>query len=126
MGGRAHIRAIESVTQARSALDAQTLDLVIDGETAVLVRGQNTDQSVTDLAHLVAGDLGVQARLRAVGLPAGRIPSLVSTVPAPVESLTPVSPDYEASRAIAIVGTIILYLTLAAYGGWVTSGVLEE
>ena len=73
LGGRAHVRAIGSVTQARSALYAQTLDLVIEGETAVLVRGQNTDQSVAGLAHLVARDLAVQARLRAAGLPAAAV-----------------------------------------------------
>jgi len=126
LGGRAHVRAIGSVTQARSALYAQTLDLVIEGETAVLVRGQNTDQSVAGLAHLVARDLAVQARLRAAGLPAGRIPGLVWTTPAPVRSLIPVSPDNQASKATVVLGTIILYLTLANYGGWVTSGVLEE
>ena len=92
LGGRAHVRAIGSVTQARSALDAQTLDLVIEGETAVLVRGQNTDQSVAGLAHLVARDLAVQARLRAAGMPAGRIRGTFAAAPAPVRSLIPASP----------------------------------
>jgi ABC-2 type transport system permease protein len=126
LSGRAHIRAIGSGTQARAALDAQTLDLVIDGQAGVLVRGENTDQSVTDLASLVARDLAVQARLQAAGLPAEQIPGLVSTVPAPVRTLIPVSPDNTARRAIVVLGTIILYLSLTAYGGWVTSGVLEE
>ncbi len=126
LGGKAHVRAIGSVTQARSALDVQTLDLVIEGETAVLVRGQNTDQSVAELAHLVARDLAVRARLQAAGLPAGQIPGIVGTAPAPVRSLIPVSPDNEASKAIVVLGTAILYLSLANYGGWVTSGVLEE
>jgi ABC-2 type transport system permease protein len=126
LGGVAHVRAIGSAAAARSALDAQTLDLVVEGGTAVLVRGQNTDQSVTDLAHLVARDLAVQARLQAAGLPAGRIPGLIRAAPAPVRSLLPVSPDNEASKAIVVLGTIILYFALTAYGGWVTSGVLEE
>jgi ABC-2 type transport system permease protein len=115
-----------SAIQARSALAAQTLDLVVEGETAVLVRGQNTNQSVTGLADLVARDLAVQARLQAAGLPAGRILGLVAAPPAPVRSLLPVSPDNEASKAIVVLGTIILYFALTAYGGWVTSGVLEE
>jgi len=126
LGGRAHVRAMGSAIQARSALAAQTLDLVVEGETAVLVQGQNTNQSVTGLAHLVARDLAVQARLQAAGLPAGRIPGLVGAAPAPVRSLIPVSPDNQASKAIVVLGTIILYFCLTAYGGWVTSGVLEE
>jgi ABC-2 type transport system permease protein len=126
LGGRAHVRAIGSAAAARSALDAQTLDLVVEDESAVLVRGRNTDPSVTDLAHLVARDVAVQARLQAAGLPAGRIPSLVRTAPAPVRSLLPVSPDNQASKALVVLGTIILYFALTAYGGWVTSGVLEE
>lgn len=81
---------------------------------------------MTALARLVARDLAVQARLQAAGLPAGRIPGLVWTAPAPVRSLIPVSPDHEASKAIVVLGTIILYLSLTAYSGWVTSGVLEE
>ena len=126
LGGRANVRAIGSIAEARSALGAQTLDLVVEGKTAVLVRGQNTDPPAAGLAHLVARDLAVQARLQAAGLPAGRIPGLVRATPAPVRSLLPVSPDNEASKAIVVLGTIILYFCLTAYGGWVTSGVLEE
>jgi len=126
LGGRAHVRAMGSAIQARSALAAQTLDLVVEGETTVLVQGPKTDQSVTGLAHLVARDLAVKARLQAAGLPAGRIRGLVRAAPAPVRSLLPVSPDNQASKAIVVAGTIILYFALTAYGGWVTSGVLEE
>ena len=126
LGGRAHVRAIGSVTQARSALYAQTLDLVIEGQTGVLVRGQNTDPAAAGLAHLVARDLAVQARLRAAGLPVGRQLRAFAAAPAPVRSLIPVTPGNEASRAIVVLGTIILYLALATYGSWVTSGVLEE
>ena len=43
-----------------------------------------------------------------------------------MRSLIPVTPGNEASKAIVVLGTIILYLSLATYGGWVTSGVLEE
>jgi len=43
-----------------------------------------------------------------------------------VRSLIPVTPGNEASKAIVVLGTIILYLSLVTYGGWVTSGVLEE
>jgi ABC-2 type transport system permease protein len=43
-----------------------------------------------------------------------------------VRSLIPASPGNQAIRAIVVLGTIILYLSLVAYGGWVTSGVLEE
>ena len=126
LGGRANVRAIGSIAEARSALGAQTLDLVVEGKTAVLVRGQNTDPSAAGLAHLVARDLAVQARLQAAGLSAGWSPGLVGAAPAPVRSLIPVSPDNEASKAIVVLGTIILYFSLTAYGGWVTSGVLEE
>jgi len=126
LGGKAHVRAIESATQARSALDTHALDLVIEGQTAVLMRGQNTDPTAAGLAHLVARDLAVQAQLRAAGLPAERIRSAFSATPAPVRSLIPVTPDNEASKAIVVAGTILLYLSLATYGGWITSGVLEE
>jgi ABC-2 type transport system permease protein len=126
LGGTARLRAVGSVAEARSALDARALDLVIEGGTAVLVRGPNTDPSVTSLAQLVARDVAVQARLRAAGLPAGQIRSTFTVGPAPVRSLIPVSPGSQASRAIVVVGTIILYLSLVTYGGWVTPGVLEE
>ena len=36
------------------------------------------------------------------------------------------SPGGQASKAIVVAGTIILYLGLVTYGGWVTSGVPEE
>jgi ABC-2 type transport system permease protein len=123
LGGRASVRAIGSAAAARSALDTHTLDLVIEGGTAVLVRGQNTDPSVAGLAHLVARDVAAQARLRAAGVPDGRIRSTFAAAPAPVRSLIP---GNQASRAIVVAGTIILYLGLVTYGGWVTSGVLEE
>src|SRR5215831_15729929 len=126
LGGTARVRAIGSAARARSALDTQALDLVIEGQTGVLVRGQNTDPAAAGLAHLVARDLAVQARLRAAGLPADQIQRAFSTAPAPVRSLIPVTPGNEASKAIVVLGTIILYLALATYGGWVTSGVLEE
>jgi len=126
LGGRARVQAIGSAAAARSALDTQALDLVIEGQTGVLVRGQNTDPSVAGLAQLVARDVAVQARLRAAGLPDGRIRDTFAAAPAPVRSLIPVTPGNEASRAIVVLGTIILYLGLVTYGGWVTSGVLEE
>ena len=90
------------------------------------MRGQDTDPAADGLAHLVARDLAVQARLRGAGLPAGRIGGTLAAAPAPVRSLIPVTPGNQASRAIVVLGTIILYLALATYGGWVTSGVLEE
>jgi ABC-2 type transport system permease protein len=126
LGGIAHIRAIGSAAAARSALDTHALDLVIEGQTGVLVRGQNTDLPVVGLAQLVARDLAVQARLRATGVPAERIRGTFAAAPAPVRSLIPAGPGNQASRAIVVAGTIILYLGLVTYGGWVTSGVLEE
>jgi len=59
LGGTAHIRAVGSAAAARSALETQALDLVIDGGTAVVVRGQNTDPAAAGLAHLVAVTSGV-------------------------------------------------------------------
>ena len=126
LGGRAQIRALGSAAAARAALDTHALDVVIEGQTGVLVRGQNTDPAAAGLAHLVARDLAVQARLRAAGLPVGRQLRAFAAAPAPVRSLIPVTPGNEASRAIVVLGTIILYLALATYGSWVTSGVLEE
>ena len=126
LGGTARVRAIGSAAAARSALDTHALDLVIEGQTEVLVRGQNTDPAAAGLAQLVARDLAVQARLRAAGLPEGRIRGALAAAPAPVRSLIPATPGNEACRAIMVAGTIILYLALATYGGWVTSGVLEE
>src|SRR5262249_41336616 len=126
LGGRSHIRAIGSAAAARSALDTQALDLVIEGQTGVLVRGQNTGPAVVGLAQLVARDVAVQARLRAAGVPAGRIRGTFAAAPAPVRTLIPVSPGNQASKAIVVLGTILLYLGLVTYGGWVTSGVLEE
>jgi ABC-2 type transport system permease protein len=126
LGGSARLRALGSAAQARSALDTHALDLVIESGTGVLVRGQNTGPAVADLAHLVARDVAVQARLRAAGVPDGRIRGTFTAAPAPVRSLIPVTPGNEASRAIVALGTIILYLGLVTYGGWVTSGVLEE
>jgi hypothetical protein len=70
--------------------------------------------------------LAAQARPRAAGLPADRIRRTFPTASAPVRSLIPVTPGNQASRAIVVLGTIILYLGLATYGGWVISGVLEE
>ena len=125
LGGTARVRAIGAAA-ARSALDAQALDLVIEGQTGVLVRGQNTDPSVAGLAHLVARDVAVQARLRATGVPAERVRSTFVAAPVPVRSLIPASPGHQSSRAIVVAGPIILYLGLVTYGGWVTSGVLEE
>ena len=118
LGGTARVRALGSAAAARSALDADALDLVIESGTAVLVRGPNTDPSVATLAQLVARDVAVQARLRAAGVPAGRIRGSFAAAPAPVRSLIPVTPGNQASRAIVVAGTIILYLGLVTYGGW--------
>jgi hypothetical protein len=116
LGGTARVRAIGSAAAARSALDAHALDLVIESGPAVLVRGQNTDPSVAGLAQLVARDVVVQARLRATGVPDGRIRGTFAASPAPVRSLIPASPGNQASRAIVVAGTIILYLGLVTYG----------
>ena len=89
LGGGARVRVIGSVAEARSALYTHALDLVIEGESAVLVRGQNTDPSVAGLAHLVAWDVAAQARLRAAGLPTERIRGTYSAAPTPIRSLIP-------------------------------------
>src|SRR5215471_15344416 len=100
LGGSARVRAIGSAAQARSALDTHALDLVIEGQTGVLVRGQNTDPAVAGLAQLVARDLAVQARLRATGVPDRRTRGTFAAAPAPVRSLIPVTPGNEGSRPV--------------------------
>jgi ABC-2 type transport system permease protein len=92
----------------------------------VVVRGDQTDRAAFDLAHLLARDLAVQSRLRAAGVESSQVPQIISAPPVTVRGLILPSSDSKARKAIVALGAIMLYLGLAAYGGWVTSGVLEE
>jgi hypothetical protein len=126
LGGGARIQVFESAAAARFALDTHALDLGDRGRESCSRAG--TEYGSIGSRVCAAGGTGrcgagAAARRRAAGRTdperlLGRSRSGAKPDPG--------QPGQPGQQAIVGLGTIILYLSLGTYGGWVTSGVLEE
>ena len=115
--------------QARAALAAGRLSLVVDGTGRLLV---NQPISASDTSagaryvREVAVALGAQRAFAQAGLTPQQVATVARARPLPVESLTPGKKLRTTAESTALIGVILIFIVLTQYLSWTLMGVMEE
>ena len=117
------------LSQARAALSAGQLDLVVDDSGEILVSEPISDSDTSAAARYVRAlsvTLGVQKAFAQAGLTPGQAVIVGGAKPLPVESIHPGKKTRTASEATALIGVILVFIVLTQYLTWTLMGVMEE
>jgi ABC-2 type transport system permease protein len=118
------IREVDEAA-GRAAVAADELDgLLIGGpERYTLVGRDSVDDRIAAVVGTAVRQAGLTEALRAARIDPEELDSRSAVAE---ETLEPVDPDRGQRLAVAIVGTILLFISLSAYGQLVATGVVEE
>jgi len=115
--------------QARAALSAGQLDMVVDGTGKILVTDPISASDTSAGARYVravAVTLGAQQAFRQAGLTPQQAATVARARPAPVESIQPGKKSRTTAEATALLGVILIFVVLTQYLTWTLMGVMEE
>lgn len=117
------------VSQARIALGAGELDLIIDGTQHILVNDSISDADTSAAARYVraiAATIGAQNAFAQARLTPEQAATVAAAKPLPVESLHPAAKTRTTAEATALLGVILVFIVLTQYLTWTLMGVMEE
>ena len=115
--------------QARAALAAGRLNLVVDGTGSLLVNQPISASDTSAGARYVrdvAAALGAQRAFAQAGLTPRQVATVARARPLPVESLTPGKKHRTTAESTALIGVILIFVVLTQYLSWTLMGVMEE
>jgi ABC-2 type transport system permease protein len=117
------------LSQARAALSAGQLDMVVDSTGKILVK-QPIPASDTSAGaryvRAVSVALGAQHAFTQAGLTPQQAATVAGAKPLPVESLQPGKKPRTTAEATALLGVILIFIVLTQYLTWTLMGVMEE
>lgn len=111
-----------SPAAARSLVDRQKADAAVAGDR--LIAGPDTADSLVAALQAGARAVRVAEALRRTGVAPARIAAVLNPPALAVERVGPAGSDE--AKAIAFLGTLLLYIALLTFGYMVASGVVEE
>ncbi|MGP8058109.1 MAG: ABC transporter permease [Acidimicrobiales bacterium] len=117
------------LSAARAALRDGHLDMVVDGETRILVENPVSDTDTSTEARYVravAASLGAQQAFARARLTPEQAIAVAEAKPLPVESVHPGKQARNAAEATALLGVILTFIVLTQYLTWTLMGVMEE
>jgi ABC-2 type transport system permease protein len=117
------------LSQARAALQAGHLDMVVDGAGAILVKNplSATDTSAeARFVRSVSVSLGAQRAFAQAGLTPQQAATIARAQPLPVQSLHPGKKTRTTAESTALLGVILIFVVLTQYLTWTLMGVMEE
>jgi ABC-2 type transport system permease protein len=115
--------------QARAALGAGRLDMVMDGTGKIVV---NDPLSAADTSpgaryvRAVSVAFGAQHAFARAGLTPQQAATVAGAKPLPVESIAPAKKSRTTAEATALIGVILIFVVLTQYLTWTLMGVTEE
>ena len=115
--------------QARAALSAGHLDMVVDGTGKILVTDPISASDTSAGARYVravAVTLGAQQAFAQAGLTPQQAATVAGARPVPVESIHPGKNSRTTAEATALLGVILIFVVLTQYLTWTLMGVMEE
>lgn len=128
VGVSVELRDQPDLAQARSALHAGHLDLVVGAET-ILVKDPISDTDTSAGARYVRAlsvAFGAQRAYREAGLTPAQAATIAAARPLPVQSLNPGRNARTTSESTALIGVILIFIVLTQYLTWTLMGVMEE
>ena len=127
-GAQVQLLREPSVRTATAALSAGRIDLVVEGQTKLVVNRAITagDTSPTAfVAETLSRSLSLESELVHAGLSPAKAAQFVKPVALPVTSLKPAS-HHSTNTVTEVYVLIITYVLLTQYGMWILLGVVEE
>jgi ABC-2 type transport system permease protein len=122
---RLRVVDLNDAAQGREALAANELDAYIDGNDLVYESVEAT--TLTAVVNRAIYELQVPEILDNLGISQAQAEELLNPELANVLLLDPQEATDEAGRrALAALATFALYVTLAMYGNWILTGIVEE
>jgi ABC-2 type transport system permease protein len=117
------------LSQARAALSAGQLDMVVDGAGKILVKqtisGSDTSAEARYVRALSVA-LGAQQAFTQAGLTPQQAATVAKAKPLPVDSLQPGKKSRTTAETTALLGVILIFIVLTQYLTWTLMGVMEE
>jgi ABC-2 type transport system permease protein len=117
------------LSQARAALGAGQLDLVVDGTGKILVKNPISASDTSAQARYVRAvsvTLGAQHAFAQAGLTPRQAAMVAKAGPLPVESIEPGKKPSTTAETTALLGVILIFIVLSQYLTWTLMGVMEE
>lgn len=118
-----------SLSQARAALGAGRIDMVLDGGRAILLANSLSPSDTSAGARYVSAvsvTLGAQRAFAEAHLTPAQAATVQGAKPLPVESLHAPKKSRTTSEATALIGVILVFIVLTQYLTWTLMGVMEE
>ncbi|MGH9090051.1 MAG: ABC transporter permease, partial [Acidimicrobiales bacterium] len=126
-GARPKLVTEPGIDQARAALQAGRVDLVVDGNRSVLTKtplGSGDATTLARTARSIATTLGAANAFAAAHLSPAQESAIAGAEPVPVTSLTPKKNG--TAIATSVIGLILTFVMLTQYNTWTLMGVMEE
>jgi ABC-2 type transport system permease protein len=117
------------LTQARAALSAGRLAMVVDGTGRIVVNEPISASDTSARARYVRAlsvDLGAQHAFAQAGLTPQQAATVARAKPLAVESIHPAKKARTTAEATALLGVILVFIVLNQYLTWTLMGVMEE
>jgi ABC-2 type transport system permease protein len=117
------------LSQARTALTAGQVDMVVDGTRRLLVMDPISAADTSARARYVRAvsvTLGAQQAFTRAGLTPQQAATVAKAKPLPVESIQPGKKPRTTAEATALLGVILIFIVLTQYLTWTLMGVMEE
>jgi ABC-2 type transport system permease protein len=117
------------LTQARAALSAGRLAMVVDGTGRIVVNEPISASDTSAHARYVrtlSVDLGAQHAFAQAGLTPQQTATVARAKPLAVESIHPAKKARTTAEATALLGVILVFIVLNQYLTWTLMGVMEE
>lgn len=115
--------------QARAALSAGQLGMVVDSTGKILVKQPIPASGTSAKARYVRAvsvALGAEHAFTQAGLTPQQAATVAKAKPVPVESLQPGKKPRTTAEATALLGVILIFIVLTQYLTWTLMGVMEE
>jgi ABC-2 type transport system permease protein len=128
-GLRMELVSEPGLPQARAALSAGRLDMVMDGPVKILVKqpvAASDTSAGARYVRAVSVALGAQHAFAQAGLTPQQAATVAKAKPLPVDSIQPGKKPRSATEATALVGVILIFIVLTQYLTWTLMGVMEE
>lgn len=117
------------LSQARAALSAGRLDIVVAGTEKILLKNPISDTDTSAGARYIRAvsvALGAQRAFTQAGLTPQQAATVARARPLPVESIQPGKKPRTTAEATALLGVILIFVVLTQYLTWTLMGVMEE
>lgn len=125
-GDRVEVTSFPDAAAADAALRADVVGVVFDPAANQLVWTRIPSQSLDAIVTPAVQQLRSATAAATLDLDATQLQPVLSPTPPEIRSLESVDPELGTRYGVAAAGTILLFVALQIFGGFVLSGVVEE